>query len=573
MDKNTKKDYYSDIPIQFKDIVAKKQKLQFSLSVLDMILMFEFKDTTVLRTRKTLQNIKELFESIDDSIYNDKLPFKNRIWLIKKTANALLNPEVTSNESAKIVIQDDLEFDSEKEKILNSIDSSKISYEECRMIIKQIDDRLNFGYVMTLQEVLSEIFDKITIGDYKSFKAVDNDIYQLCVSVVNSKRNSRSLGADQTFSLRPEYFNQVVEDAVVRLRNQDKLFKTGIRRWNTILGGAYQSKRLYVYLALPGGGKSQILLKTALDFKRYNRIRPSDPDKRPTVLMITMENDIDETIERMFNMVADIDDIRNFNPSTVVKKLKSEGQLVLNADNNMDIVIKYYPNRSIDTNDLYGIIKDMNDDGSEVCCLILDYLKRIRPAEKGKDEKEELKNITNELKTLAKLEDLVVVTAQQLNRSAAIAVDNAVRSNKSDTTRLIGRENVAGAWEIVENSDWTCILNQETKPGTNELYMTFKLVKRRYRSIEADEDMRRLQYFSHPYEKENTIRLIDDIDLDKPLSVYSLASDFNPTNVSKQSNITQTGSTKRKFDEPIESFQSVSDRFDEFDPNYEGENF
>ena len=187
MDKNTKKDYYSDIPIQFKDIVAKKQKLQFSLSVLDMILMFEFKDTTVLRTRKTLQNIKELFESIDDSIYNDKLPFKNRIWLIKKTANALLNPEVTSNESAKIVIQDDLEFDSEKEKILNSIDSSKISYEECRMIIKQIDDRLNFGYVMTLQEVLSEIFDKITIGDYKSFKAVDNDIYQLCVSVVNSK--------------------------------------------------------------------------------------------------------------------------------------------------------------------------------------------------------------------------------------------------------------------------------------------------------------------------------------------------------------------------------------------------
>ena len=103
--------------------------------------------------------------------------------------------------------------------------------------------------------------------------------------------------------------------------------------------------------------------------------------------------------------------------------------------------------------------------------------------------------------------------------------------------------------------------------------MTFKLVKRRYRSIEADEDMRRLQYFSHPYEKENTIRLIDDIDLDKPLSVYSLASDFNPTNVSKQSNITQTGSTKRKFDEPIESFQSVSDRFDEFDPNYEGENF
>ena len=53
-------------------------------------------------------------------------------------------------------------------------------------------------------------------------------------------------------------------------------------------------------------------------------------------------------------------------------------------------------------NDLYGIIKDLYDDGTEVIALILDYVKRIRPAEKGASEKEELKNITNELKTLAK---------------------------------------------------------------------------------------------------------------------------------------------------------------------------
>ena len=572
MDKNKKTDYYSEVPVQFKDIVAKKQKLQFSLSVLDMILGFEYKDT-VLRTRKALQNIRDLFESIDDSIYEDRLPYKNRIWLIRKTANALLDPEVSGPTTAKILIQDDLDYDEEKGKILDNIDPSKVTYEDCRMIVRQIDERLNFGYVVTLKDTVEEICNKITIDDYKSYKAVDNDLYQLCVSVVNAKRNSRSLDSDQTFSLRPEIFEQVVYDAVTHLRNQDKMFRTGIRRWNTLLGGAYQSKRLYVYLALPGGGKSQILLKTALDFKRYNRVKSSDPDKHPTVLLITMENDIDETIERMFNMVADVDDIRNYNPSTVVNKLKKEGHLVLNDENNMDIVIKYYPNRSIDTNDLYGIIKDMNDDGAEVVCLILDYLKRIRPAEKGKDEKEELKNVTNELKTLAKQEDLVVVSAQQLNRSAAIAVDNAVRSNKSDTTRLIGRENVAGAWEIVENSDWTCILNQETKSGTDELYMTFKLVKRRYRSIESDEDMRRLQYFSHPYEKENTIRLIDDIDLDRPLSVYSLASDFNPTNVTKQGNVTQSGRSKRNMDEPISAFQSVSEQFADFDPNYEGDNF
>ena len=46
----------------------------------------------------------------------------------------------------------------------------------------------------------------------------------------------------------------------------------------------------------------------------------------------------------------------------------------------------------------------------------------------------------------------------------------------------------------LENSDWTCIINPETKMDTGELYMTFKLLKRRYRSTETDDHLRRLDY-------------------------------------------------------------------------------
>ena len=108
-----------------------------------------------------------------------------------------------------------------------------------------------------------------------------------------------------------------------------------------------------------------------------------------------MENDIDETVERIFNMSGNADDIRNYTPKQVIKYLRKDGQLALTADNDIDIIMKYYPNRSIDTNDLYTIIKDLDDSGSEVIVLILDYLKRIRPSEKAASEKEELKNITN----------------------------------------------------------------------------------------------------------------------------------------------------------------------------------
>ena len=86
----------------------------------------------------------------------------------------------------------------------------------------------------------------------------------------------------------------------------------------------------------------------------------------------------------------------------------------------------------------------------------------------------------------------------------------------------------------IENSDWVCILNQETKADTEELFMTFKLLKRRYRSSEESEKMRRLEYFNHPYEPENTICLIDDVNLPKSLSLYSLATQFNPAGGNEQ---------------------------------------
>ena len=78
----------------------------------------------------------------------------------------------------------------------------------------------------------------------------------------------------------------------------------------------------------------------------------------------------------------------------------------------------------------------------------------------------------------------------------------------------------------MENSDWVCIINQEVKTDTGDVYLTFKLLKRRYRSSEVDEKLKRLDYFNHPYEHDNTIRLIDDIDLPASISLFSLSSTF-----------------------------------------------
>lgn len=544
-----------------KSIKLTKLKIKLNLTTLNMIIAFIYKDS-VLRTRKTLNNIYKLMDSLDESLYEDNQELKDRIWIIKKSLYGRLvdGMETTSN----IVIQyckDDLECSETAKLILDEIPDMKITHEESKYLIKKLDDTLEYGYTVTIKDVMMDMLKQVDIGNFKSYKAIQDDLYAIATSIINIKRNTVSLGSDQTFSLDPEIYTEVVEDAVQRLKDRNRIFVTGIQRLNTILAPGYMSKRLYTYLAFPGKGKSMILLKSALDIKKYNGdIKTKNPDKRPAVLFLTLENDIAETIERIYNMTVSSDDLRNYTPKQILRQLKNIGQLSLSKDNNIDIIIKEYKNRELDTNDLYSIINDLSDEGIEVITLIIDYMKRIRPAERAKDEKAELKNISNELKEIAKFFDIPVITAQQLNRAGAAVIDAALQANKEDVTRLIGRDAIAGAWEIQENSDVTIIINPEVKADTGELFMTFKLLKRRYRSSEQDDHLRRLNYFNQPFEPGSEIRLVDDYDMEKPVALESLATTFVPM----ENKHGKENATERKT-KTVKAGKNVEEEFSPFE--------
>ena len=517
-----------------KDIKAKKIKIHLDIDFLNSIIAFITKKS-VLQTRKVLNTIYKLFNMLDEEAYKENPYVSTRIWLIKKMMYCITKLDFENTPQLVQYCRDDIECTPLVEDILDTISDFKINYQESKNLIKLIEDRVMFGYTITMKDYAEQIFDKVDSNDFRSYRSLSDSLYDLCTTVINLQRATKSNISDQTFSLRDEYFESTVTDSVNDLKDRNKIFLTGIRRLNTILSPGYMSKRLYTYLAFPGGGKSEILLKSALDIKKYNKnITTKDPEKIPTVLFITMENNIAETVERIFNITTSEDDIRNFTPKEVIRKLRKDGEMVINEHDKIDIVIKYFPNRSISTNDLYSIIQDIEDDNGEVIALFLDYIKRIRPAEKAQTEKEELKAISNELKTLATTLDIPVITAQQLNRTAASVVDAAMQSNKQDLAKLVGRDGVAGAWEIMENSDVVIVLNRETKKDTGEKFMTFKLLKRRYRSSETSEKLRRLDYFNHPYEPGNDIRLIDDINLAKSVSVFSLAGELVPTETQKR---------------------------------------
>ena len=91
--------------------------------------------------------------------------------------------------------------------------------------------------------------------------------------------------------------------------------------------------------------------------------------------------------------------------------------------------------------------------------------------------------------------------------------------------------------------------------------MTFKLLKRRYRSTEDNHKLRSLTYFNHPFEVGNEIKLVDDVELENSLSLESLATVFvakddnKPDNAIERPNKNKQQSlVKKKETEVYEDF-------------------
>ena len=97
----------------------------------------------------------------------------------------------------------------------------------------------------------------------------------------------------------------------------------------------------------------------------------------------------------------------------------------------------------------------------------------------------------------------------------------------------------------METLDWGAVVNIEFKPGTDEKYLTLNVVKRR--RIDASEaEFAKYTYLAHPFAKNNGLRLLDDMNLDKVLSLQSLSSDIDVVGKEKANAVPRLKSIEQK---------------------------
>lgn len=567
------------------DIKLDKINVFFKKSILKNIMKMLTMEHAGYRSFKTVKNINNLFNNLDMSKYRSNVELESYVWCIKYISKKWLDGYITPDLIFEIAKRDP-EFDNIKEEIINNSinDSNIITAPEAKGITDLVGEALQYGYIASLKDEYINLLDEINLNNPGSYKELVNRLFIISKSLMDIQYNTNLVANKVVFNTGDiESVRNSLRQTIDSLSSTSNMLKVGIRRWNTLLSTGYMNGRLYVYAGAFGSGKSIILQKSAFDIREYNPgYVTKTPGMRPCVLYINMENTFTECIERLWNMTFD-DPITNYTEEqaidmlceklgmskvlkddTVVKDLDTDEQSLAtlldksssndnNVEKNIEIVMQYYPYREISTDDLFTIINDLREEGQEVVALVFDYIKRIRPSVPQADnEKMELNRIMNELKALAVILNIPVITAHQLNRTAMSIMDNAVRQGKGDVAKLVGREHIGSAIEVGEVADWLAIVNIEYKPGTDEKFMEMNVVKRR-RIDAAEAEFAKFTYLAHPFARNNGLRLVDDMRLNKVLSLQSLVSDI--PGVSKE----KTNATKRLQTMEYQEFDDLED--------------
>ena len=382
---------------------------------------------------------------------------------------------------------------------------------------------LKSAFVYEDCDKMIDLWTRFKAADYRSISALTAEIEQATADLHTKFRKAKvESSTERVFSLNPETLSSIIMDSYNEVTSKYRKLVTGMQGFNQMIGGGFENTRVYLLLGITGIGKSMTLLDIAYQLKKYNKgFKAKDPTKRPCIVYLTMENTVTETIQRLFQICTGEEFSKQSSVDEIVRKLMIEGELYLTDESPIDIIIKFKPNKSVDTSYLYTLTEDLEDEGYEVIALIQDHAKRIRSTLGNPDVRLELGDVINELKTFATIKDIPVISNSHLNREGARVIDANATKTKADLTRLLGKSNIGESLLMLDNVDFAAIINKEYDQEGN-MYMVFKQIKTRIKCLR--------DYICQPFYKENDIKLIEDYYSAVPVFKDSLYSVQIPNN-------------------------------------------
>lgn len=192
-----------------------------------------------------------------------------------------------------------------------------------------------------------------------------------------------------------------------KIHDKDEVLKTGIKHLDYYFDGGFHKKTLNMILAQSGGGKSTFMCGLAVNYILSNK----------KVLMISLEMAEIKVMDRILANLFDIE-------VKMLKQLsKNEFDSKYASIRNVlksDFKVLQKSAKTVSSNKIRSILKDYEmKQNFKPDILILDYAGLMITNKENKNDNtySEMKKISEELRSIATDNDLVIITANQVNRS------------------------------------------------------------------------------------------------------------------------------------------------------------
>jgi replicative DNA helicase len=241
---------------------------------------------------------------------------------------------------------------------------------------------------------------------------------------------------------------QNADEVIYRLDdelNSSRVISTGYSNLDNFMEGGFFPKALYCIAGTPGVGKSLILGNFAINayLQGYK------------VLVYTLEMSNVRLFSRIFSNLI------NYSNKEILLDQDGTKTKINNVINqtNGDLIVKEYNANSVSSNDLLAHINDLSMyKGWKPDFIVVDYLLIMSTNDKKRssdDSYRYFKVVSEELRNIAKILEVPVVTASQINREGM--------SDRGGTKSVITAKDISESRGILDTVDFFCSIIQTNK--------------------------------------------------------------------------------------------------------------
>ena len=488
-----------------------------------MIIKVLASDITV--NRRSLANMKSFLTIIDRDYYCRSENIEAMLLVCDLLVSIRTkNPHGVSLESLSYKIENLLvePYDKVRDQLIIpqiNVAKDELPEDDLEYITNSLDQNLKFSYILDVKDNLIELTNDIETSSYTDFPNLLHQYRDLITDIMNFfRRTDSSSMTNEIVHTGDPTFLDILYDTYEAIRNPASALQTGWQALNSALGprGGFQNKNLYCIHANTNSFKSAMLLHISRMIKEYNASRVIEEFKRtgkiPTILHISMENDNDEDNERLYKTVVKKDlgkctSREELNQSWEHNFDNTNGE----EENPIDISFLHVDARSLSVDEIDVIIENLEEEGYRVIACVVDYLGLIKPRleDMGKDNRLQLKNIADDLLSLAKNRDIPVITAHQINRSGGAVLTNLKNQGGVNAISQMTNEFIGESYGIEQAVSWSAFIDIEIHG--EDRWLMFKRNKSRYKNKFGTE--------TFVMKIRDGIIIDDDIYLSTPLSL------------------------------------------------------